>query len=184
MCRCLRLIGIVLIAVSVGQTQDDPCTASSTRCNFYADCLNKLVSCGPDDYPLGDGFKYCSTFLKNRRYFSDEGQKWVSAAGFCLQKFLQDEIVAGTINATTSCQYVKDVALSSHKDCYTKINPSICEIPITDWIRILYLVRSSFNDPKTFDIMWQIGQVCGATYLTYVTSILGCVGLLSLNRLI
>lgn len=163
MCRYYGLIAVVLLAISVGQALD-PCTPSSTNCNYYENCLESLRSCGANGYALGYGKKYCTSF-------SSKGKQWMSVTCLCLQQALQKRIADGTINATTPCDDIKSFAFASHLGCYTEINPSICQIPFTDWILVLRVLKDSFADPMTIDMMLEVGGACGSDYSALVVSI-------------
>lgn len=171
MYRYLGLISVVLLAISVGQALDQ-CTPSSTNCNFYENCLEALRTCGSNGYAIGYGKKYCISFLSHEILFSRKGKAFLSASRFCLQQALQKGIADGTINASTSCDDIKSFAWASHLGCYTEINPSICQIPFSDWILLLGILKDSLIDPMTIDMMLEVGAECGSDYLSRVVAIL------------
>lgn len=52
----------------------DSCEAMavSGNCDFYSQCVEKRVPCGPDGYALGYGGKYCIKFGQDIDCFNDE----------------------------------------------------------------------------------------------------------------
>ncbi|KAJ5113812.1 hypothetical protein N7456_002346 [Penicillium angulare] len=78
-------------------------------------CLEPLVQCGANGYPLGFGAKYCDKFLENKSDFSDRGQKWEEDVGQCLQDALVP-FVNGS--KQPDCQDLKEYAIGTHARCY------------------------------------------------------------------
>ncbi|KAG4074248.1 hypothetical protein HA402_008657 [Bradysia odoriphaga] len=174
MYRHWSFLSTVLIAVVVGQAQD-VCTPSGTECNFYEDCLEAIFPCGDGGYAIHYGFRLCKKFQENRVLFSPLGKMWVSATCFCLQNILAGSITSGTFNATTTCTDIENFAWATHLGCYTDTNPSVCNIPITDWIMILNTAKESFNDLRSYELVAQVGHACGTQYYEEVVKILNVI---------
>jgi hypothetical protein len=104
-------------------------------CNFYSDCLEARLHCGPSGYPIGYGLYYCEKFSALRSQMSAAGQAWVTNTMLCLQSNL---VAYGDGSQTTTCSALKVYAFGTHADCYVK--NGICTLPPTDWVKIIKTV--------------------------------------------
>ena len=62
---------LVLLCLTAQSTAQADCTALANAgdCSFY-DCLNTRFQCGPTDYPLAYGKKYCLRFASQSSCFT------------------------------------------------------------------------------------------------------------------
>lgn len=117
--------------------RDSDCTnPKPNTCNFYSDCLEKEVHCGPSGYPLGYGLKYCNAFTAARPRMSGAGQAWVTATMLCLQNKLVP--YATGAEKAASCSALKSAAFATHPSCY--VSSGVCKLPPTDWAIIIQTV--------------------------------------------
>ena len=115
-------------------------------CQFYSCRENSrkaLVGegCGPSGYYLRYGLKYCTKFDKTIPHLSSDGKRWVEGARQCLLDYVDRNVAPDT-----ACSAVHDRAFQSHSSCYVNPEhgaPGICELPPTDWIRILLTIEPS-----------------------------------------
>ena len=118
------LVATLVSSVQISSEQMNACMASLktyNKCNFYTDCLEKIIPCGSNGYALGYGHKYCSKFFSDvnaGKYHTDYSKRWVASTGHCLQQVLMDNIVK-KINNGWSCKSMIDFAFDSHPACYT-----------------------------------------------------------------
>ncbi len=157
-------LGFILIAVLhiptahtlVACTQD-ACTPRDNQCIFYSDCLEKAIPCGNDGYALGFGLLFCSKFMEQIQKFSPQGREWVQGVALCLQKALLPKVCAGA-----SCDEIKSFAIASHAKCYTSpgSGPSICKIPKSDWVFVLFIIKNKVFDPSVLKTMYEVAKTC------------------------
>lgn len=152
------LFGFLYIPIGCSQC---PCIPLPNQCNFYNECLNEKFSCGSDGYALKSGLRYCNEFQKYYSLFSPQGQQWVTAVGLCLQNAL---IPIVNEKDDTSCDDIETFAMSTHTGCYTNPKQSICDIPVTDWITLLFIIRDELDDSATQHIMLNVAETCGSVY--------------------
>ena len=62
---------LALLCLTAQSTAQVDCTAlaNAGNCNFY-DCLNTRFQCGPTDYPLAYGKRYCLRFASKSNCFT------------------------------------------------------------------------------------------------------------------
>lgn len=154
----MSLFGTILIVLFIpfGQSQD-VCIPQSNGCAFYRDCLEARIPCGPNGYAIGYGFKYCNAFMKYYSRFSNVGKQWITATCFCLQNVLLP-IVLG--EGTQTCDEIKDFAMSSHVGCYTNTQPSICDVPATDWPILYIVIFKEFMNPESWPTIMKVAKKC------------------------
>ena len=124
------------------------CAAPLARsCAFYAQCLEKAVTCGEAGYALGFGEKFCNGF--RRTEFSGEGTAWVNSVMVCLQRSMVPSVQNATNvyrNASIApasaqvCGRVLDSAFAAHPGCYTKPDASICFLGAGDIAKIFGVI--------------------------------------------
>jgi len=104
-------------------------------CSFYASCLEATHPCGASGYALGYGAKYCGRFRANDA-LSSSGLVWRDEVMVCLQKRLGRFLT----QSQATCDAIIDGAFDDHPICYTQPKASICSLPPTDWISIVWTI--------------------------------------------
>ena len=102
---------------------DPEAEAVQPGCSFYTNCLEPTYNCGPEGYPIGYGYKYCTSFYEHYEQFSPDGQKWIDGTCLCLKKALVP-LVEDPKDYV--CPAVQDYAFKTHVDCY--IDNGFCEL--------------------------------------------------------
>jgi len=121
------------------------------QCSFYEDCLETRYHCGPDDYPLGYGKKYCNKFNAAKGRFSNQGQTWMLDTMECLQLALVPDAVGPQEveeHGGSPCDVLRRKAFDSHARCY--IESGVCALGLEDWMQIVEIV-----DLKTLFGSWE-----------------------------
>ncbi|KAL4232296.1 hypothetical protein ACF0H5_009867 [Mactra antiquata] len=131
-------------------------------CTWYKQCLAKRFPCeaNNDSYAVSFGDKICNDFTKQRSLFSDVGQQWIDTTRACLQKQLASILSAPT---STSCDDIRTFAFNTHAQCYNNPPigcPSFCELLFSDWLRIAWIVKSSFV-LETVRTSYQVTEILG-----------------------
>ncbi|KAL1694174.1 hypothetical protein GGG16DRAFT_110525 [Schizophyllum commune] len=167
----LSLIPLVKIPSStsdlVGVRAADVCSdPPRNNCSFYLDCLESRYHCGPEGYPVGYGYKYCTQFSVEREKLSEKGQTWMVDTMQCLQRTLVPE-ATGVSN--TTCEQLEDKAFDSHSVCYTQAG--LCTLPPTDWLAIVSIVHlpTLFQSWDAFKETLQAGADCLGFYAFLIT---------------
>jgi len=116
-----------------------------TDCDWYRDCLHRMFNCtGQAEYAISYGEKICNLYGQREHKFSRKGRQWIDAVRQCLQVSLVPVLHFCRVKPT--CEDVKKRAFESHVPCY--VHPyqaiSICSLPVSDWLRIFWTVKSSF----------------------------------------
>lgn len=143
----MRLTLYIFILFLVPATAKAECRnyrPATPDCHFYQGCLEKKYHCGEEGYPVGYGGKYCSRFISlnthrpfNGNELSEEGVKWRDRTLVCLQ----DELIRVELQSGfRSCEDIKDIGFNTHAACYAKAEPSICDLPLSDWMSIAGVV--------------------------------------------
>jgi hypothetical protein len=147
------------------------CAAPLARsCAFYAQCLDRAVTCGESGYALGFGEKYCNGF--RRTDFSEKGTTWVNSVMICLQKAMVPTVqraTSGYANASLSasssavCQRTLDDAFASHPGCYTQPSASICFLGPSDLAKIFGVIgaKEVFTARTSAQISTTVGTCIG-----------------------
>ena len=93
---------------------------------------------------------FCSKFGVGIDSFSAKGKQWVNATRKCLQRVLVPFLDLEKIQ----CKDLKTRAFASHTCCYlagkectpaSEQNPSICEVPFADWLKVFWITKGAFN---------------------------------------
>ncbi|CAM4985185.1 unnamed protein product [Rotaria socialis] len=137
-------------------------------CNFYTNCMEKKVSCGPDGYAIGYGSKFCNKFAHNLATFTSSGVTWVYTTMNCLQKAL----VSPLKNCEDNCQVLRQIAFDSHPSCYN-LAPGVCSLRFSDWAAIFSIVG---NDLFTLEGLTQATKTipgCSSRLATDISSAIG-----------
>jgi len=85
-------------------------------CDWYKECLEERMQCGPEGYPIRYGNKYCNRFVDNLNEFSPKGQEWVKGTLSCLKISLKDYLNKDRY----WCSNLERDAFKSHPECYAK----------------------------------------------------------------
>jgi hypothetical protein len=149
------------------------CSAPVGNCSFYTTCVEAVLPCGPNGYAIGYGGRFCQMFTDTLASYSTRGQTWVTNVRMCLQRALVSEVATVMNGTSLSCTEIQDYAFTSHVACYTDplangdISLSVCTLPITDWITLLWTIRSSIVQEFRRTIDQAIGalRVCGTQWL-------------------
>lgn len=127
-------------------------------CDFYIDCLEEDVSCGPQGYALGYGHKYCERF-KSSTLLSPQGEIWRSETMSCLQYALIDDVLEAL--QKPSCENIIDIAFDSHPECYTIPGASICSLGLHDMKTIVGTIdHHDLLSPRGTKQMSIVAQAC------------------------
>ena len=123
---------------------------NGTSCNWYLDCLEKRYPCRgqPADYAIKYAKHFCQLYDKSYNTFSTYGQTWIDSVRKCLQVALVPLLRPFS---KTTCSGIQTAAFASHTCCYTGGSscsasgaPSICSLPIADWWKVFWTIKSSF----------------------------------------
>lgn len=112
------------------------------QCSFYEDCLETRYHCGPSDYPLGYGKKYCNKFNAAKGRFSNQGQTWMLDTMECLQLALVPEAIGSQEveeQDGSPCEVLRRKAFDSHARCY--VESGVCTLGLKDWTQIVEVVE-------------------------------------------
>jgi hypothetical protein len=121
------------------------------QCSFYEDCLETRYHCGPDDYPLGYGKKYCDKFNAAKGRLSNQGQTWMLDTMECLQLTLVPDAIGSQEveeHGGSACDVLRRKAFDSHARCY--IESGVCALGLKDWTKIVEII-----DLKTLFGSWE-----------------------------
>jgi hypothetical protein len=147
------------------------CAAPLSRnCAFYAQCLDRAVTCGESGYALGFGEKYCNGFRRSE--FSEKGTAWVNSVMLCLQTALVPAVQSATSGyaraslapaSTATCQRTLDQAFASHPGCYTQPSASICFLGPGDIAKIFGVIgaKEVFTARTSAQIATTVGTCVG-----------------------
>lgn len=132
-------------------------------CSFYEVYLESRYRCGPTDYPLGFGKKYCLAFAANQDKFTPQGREWMLNTMQCLQEALFPE-AEGTSDITT-CEQLENYAFSTHPKCY--IDNGFCTLPPSDWEKVVEIVgfTTMFGSWNAIKTEAETAAGCGSLYL-------------------
>jgi len=99
---------------------------------------------GQDDYAIEYGERFCKLYTEAQSKFSRKGRQWLDAARRCLQVKLVHFL--HYCRERSTCKHIREFAFDSHKECYVAPynGPSVCDIPVADWLRIFCTIKSSF----------------------------------------
>ncbi len=119
-----------------------PVDSDCRTCDYYrckADQREEV--CTDVDYYIDFGQRYCHRFAQlTEGKLSTAGQEWSHRVRICLMQFVEDNL-----DETDTCRDIKQEALTSHEFCYE--TTGFCELPLTDWLKILTTV-----DPFDVDL--------------------------------
>jgi len=118
-----------------------------TDCAWYRQCLNKMIPCtGQTEYAISYGEKFCNLYEQSRLKFSQKGLQWINAVRKCLQVALVPVLHFCQVQPT--CEDIRTKAFHSHVPCYVQPYEglSVCTLPVMDWFRIFWTIKSSFED--------------------------------------
>lgn len=140
------------------------CKPASDNCTFYS-CLEDEYKCGPTDYPIAYGLKYCEKFGTASSKFSPLGQTWIRNVRLCLQKALVSEA-----RCKSNCSMIRADAIASHIECY--ISNGVCDLATSDWLEIVKVVGIDMLLPVKEAILSALKTaVNGLNLLQFVTDL-------------
>jgi hypothetical protein len=113
---------------------------ANLSCEIYSECFEASCPCeGTEDgYFLRYGKQYCERFLAETGW-SRRGNRWRNSTLICLQEAIVPRLPIGS-GPACNCTQMKELAFSSHVDCYTTPGASICQLGLADWRRISAIV--------------------------------------------
>lgn len=141
------LILILLFSLS---NHSSECVNDNSVCAFYCR-KNHELKCGPDNYLMDFGYKYCRFFIKKENSYSKAGQPVFETIRKCLVNRLASR------NDLT-CQNVEGIAVDSHVECY--VNSGFCELDKKDSLITLWYIRSALVDSTFLPTMKKIIAGC------------------------
>eukprot|EP01130_Rhizamoeba_saxonica_P019123 TRINITY_DN9807_c0_g1_i1.p1 TRINITY_DN9807_c0_g1~~TRINITY_DN9807_c0_g1_i1.p1 ORF type:complete len:181 (+),score=24.61 TRINITY_DN9807_c0_g1_i1:48-590(+) len=150
-------LALMLILVSTIAMVDCSCSnPANGTCDFYVNCLETAFQCGPSGYPLGYGYYYCQKFETQK--FTPQGEVWVKTTASCLQQKLvplvQDD-------AGWNCSSLTDYAFDTHPVCYTTPGASVCNLPISDVLKVLRVLKlKDIFDKRALKQMERVMEKC------------------------
>lgn len=132
--QVIRMLGLLLILLHTAvcdPIQDCPIPSvdelAGSETDFY-ECIENILDCGEDGYPLSFGVKYAGRFNNVARPRMDEkGKAWVDGTTICLQRELRD-----AISSESDCEEVNNIGFGTHNDCY--IENGFCSLGFQNWI--------------------------------------------------
>ena len=66
----LLVFAVVLYLTVAVKAQDCNALAIYGNCDFYTQCIEQKLECGPNGYPLAYGNRYCNHFTDSQGYFT------------------------------------------------------------------------------------------------------------------
>lgn len=97
-------------------------------CDYYNNCVENYLSCGPKGYALGYGKVYCQRFL-DTNYTTYQAELWRDATLLCLQRELSLFVFFSPYEMKT-CSSIMKYAYGTHANCYVSPNRSRSELSI------------------------------------------------------
>jgi hypothetical protein len=140
----------------------------NNRCTFYSCADKSVVEAGickkddPNAYFINYGEKYCKRFSeKTNQKISEKGNVWLNKTLVCLQ-----QAVVGFCdkNSCSNCEKIRELAYTSHADCYTK--SGLCYLNPYD-LFLIGVTPDIKNDVLNKDGLKQVAEVaglCGGSY--------------------
>jgi len=138
-----------------------------TDCAWYRQCLHTMIPCtGQAEYAINYGEKFCNLYTQSRLKFSQKALQWINAVRKCLQVALAPILHFCQVQPT--CEDIKKEAFDSHVPCYVEPyeGVSVCTLPVMDWLRIFWTIKSSFKDEfvETFIASVKTAANCSGQY--------------------
>ena len=75
--------------------------------------------------------------------FSEQGQDWIQSVLTCLQNALKPYLTS-----EVDCQTLEDIAFDSHEACYTQDGLSICDLPPSDWGKVIKTIYTALSKKR------------------------------------
>ncbi|XP_078357806.1 uncharacterized protein LOC144642657 [Oculina patagonica] len=166
---------------------------SGVNCYWYRTCLEKKYPCKPSGnaYVIRFAERFCRVFEEEKVKFSSDAQRWLDAAGKCLQVTATLPLLR--LPADPTCNQIREKALDSYTKCYLNPDyggPSICDLNCWQHIKIFWTIRGSFTKLdtawETLKGLWNIGTKCPSHKIQEIDecfrrSSLGVIKFLKLN---
>jgi hypothetical protein len=165
----LNILLLSLFAVSLSAD----CNALRLKgtCDYYQACLEEKYHCGPNGYPVGYGFKYCSKFVAFYEYFPPKGKEWVTKTLVCLKQALHPLYLA-----ESNCETILNAAFDSHPECY--FQSGFCDL-FLDRENILKTLKALLKVYEIRDFMsvtslkqvYDTARMCGKDYISHINQL-------------
>lgn len=137
-------------------------------CDFYSNCAERQLGCGPGGYPLAYGAKNCNRFVKNLNYFSAvQGHNWIFDTMLCLQKAMVPVLKP----CTASCASFSQAAFNSHPKCY--VDSGFCGLQCPDILATMITVNT---DLVSLESVKQVAATAGGCVANLLQTLSGCTG--------
>ncbi|KAL9039043.1 MAG: hypothetical protein Q9214_005036, partial [Letrouitia sp. 1 TL-2023] len=136
-------------------------------CDFYRNCAEGQLGCGPGGYPLAYGEKNCNKFVKNLKYFSAAGREWIFGTMLCLQTAMVPVLEP----CTATCSSFENAAFDSHPGCYVK--SGFCGLQCPDVLATMMTVSTDLISLKSLK---QVAQTSGLCIEKLIQTLTGCTG--------
>jgi hypothetical protein len=151
---------------------DPMCQASCQNppmysCQFYRNCAEGQLGCGPAGYPLYYGEKNCYKFTNNLDSFSAAGQSFIWGTMHCLQ----EAMVPVLEPCTATCDSFSAAAFASHPGCY--VQNGFCGLSCPDVVAVLTTVGTDIFDGPA--VQQLLGTAAGCAQ-QLETTLSGCAG--------
>jgi hypothetical protein len=143
-----RLILLILLSMSSPQARSQ--LPFEGPCAFYRVKFHQL-GCHGDNYLSEFGYRYCMAYLNLEPIFTRKSRVTLAGIRQCLVDTLEQR-------TDLTCDNVKSIALQSHVPCYR--NSDFCALPISEKLKILWVVRKTTMKSDHRKIMEQIMNEC------------------------
>lgn len=128
------------------------CSSYIGSCDYYL-CKNTELKCDGDSYFIKLGYQYCTkSFSKLYPKVSEQGKAWVVNTARCLQQKLED------MGPALECENAEKLAANAHVACY--VDNGFCDLPFTDRMRILNLIKKEIYRPSTLKEFFEVSREC------------------------
>ncbi|PHH84721.1 hypothetical protein CDD83_1497 [Cordyceps sp. RAO-2017] len=151
------------VSAHVARRLSNACQSPTPNsCDFYADCAERALQCGPEGYPLRFGDRNCKKFVSRLDMFSSHGQDWIMKTMSCLQRAL-----IGPMNEDgATCESVKKAAFDSHPNCY--IDNGFCDLSLSDLLQVVMTVKRDLFYGHAVDQVMTTAKGCSSHYIAQV----------------
>lgn len=169
MLRLVKKTALIFLLVSqvamANQNLSQECfNPNPVGCDFYDQCLDKKITCGPNGYAISYGKRYCEILSTintpnspAKGELSPAGIKWRDAVRTCLQLQLFPIL---TSDWEISCKGVRAFAFNTHPTCYVLPGNSFCELPKKDWLVFFSAFKNPEVNREAFEQMLKLAINC------------------------
>lgn len=160
-----RFIVLSTLLISSSQVMAQCVNTANPSCGVYESCFADRCHCDNSQYEYfkSYGEKYCKVFI-DLPGLSQKGKEWRNATMKCLQETIVPILPADGKADTCNCQNMQKKAFDSHVQCYTQPSKSICDLDISDWVKITLAIDpiASIQDKQKWDQMLAVAKICFA----------------------